>query len=275
MFTPYQSYKELLLAEIFIEARRSLGLDSASARLHSMYDLVETQSLHPLSVESMAKRQEVEFSPASASAFAITTPPLWELGRHNLSDPLAPAPRKKRRPKTAPNDGKGPDRSLQLELEAMRTPNHPSYLTSLEKASPSLASSSRRNSDAFPRSSGSVEEARDVQSQVLIPSLFSSKATGSVSKADVSSLPPSPPRSSESHRFDNREENNYQHRSLPPLPVGKQGILPNSPNPRSSNESQTLTNSSCEASVRPTCEIVASKRIPYSLDRGVANTRIG
>jgi len=279
-----QLYKQLLLADVFIEARRSLGLESASTRLHAMFDLNETQTPHLFPVETMARGQETGPNttvPANTTVILSPPPSAWEVSRRNLTDSLSPAPRK-RRPKTAPNDARdaAPESNLRDEMEC------PAELPLMdgkaqETSSPSLTSSSRPSSLAFPRSSGSLEEAKDVQSQVLTPSLFSSKAMMNPSpKVDPSSLPPSPPRSSESHCPYRMAESLDQHRSLPPSHLSQQRPLSSSLAPRWSTESQTLTNNSCDATAltlnfSPTSEIMlASKQLPnIPTERGLLYTK--
>lgn len=196
-----QHYKELLLAEVFIEARRSLGLESGSARLHSMFDLNESQTPHIFSGESYQRRDEVINSTTTSTVSPSSPTFAWSDGNYSFNNSLTPAPRK-RRPKTAPNEGRG----MFKEDVALKT--RTSTIAEKETSSPSLGSSSRRSSDAFQGSSGSMEgEAKEFHNQILTPSVFSSsKHYGPSPKSKVSSLPPSPPRSSESHTFSQMAE---------------------------------------------------------------------
>lgn len=215
-------------------------------RLHSMFDLVEVEQLLLVNRRGMPRAP----SPLSPS------PSTWSTVRLPEAAPsLSPAPRKKRRPKTAPirriesNGHFQPvgdtSREPSFDLDSLSAPAKDTSFLSLAE------SRINRISDAHYRNAGSADEtsraAEDAQIQVLTPALFSSRPTVPSPRKSAPSLPPSPPRSSESHNDPMTVE--VSKHGLPPLPLrfSSRSHTRFAVQPRWSSESQTLTNSSCEA----------------------------
>lgn len=193
-----QKYKTLNYAAIFIEARRCLGMESASLRLRSMFDIDQRQQhLNSASFES-PRREEREATVAAEIGLGLTAPSppsAWDTNpRKPLS--LSPAPRKKRRPKTDPIDHQESTEVFQETLPGSSSSDHRVWpSTSIESMSPSHGDSSRSSSGTGFHSSNPDQQQQS--HVVLAPSLFNSRS----SPLPPTSLPPSPPKSSESHRY--------------------------------------------------------------------------
>ncbi|UZJ52294.1 hypothetical protein CBS101457_001614 [Exobasidium rhododendri] len=223
--TESQRYKELLLAEVFIEARRSLGVDSADHRLHAIFDLdahlfpVDTfekdGEIRPVTTNSTASDSTTHTTAMSPST---TSPSFsWELGHRHSARSLTPAPRK-RRPKTAPIDGR---KVIQDDMDATTTrtlidQGTNSWTEVKEQRAPMPERSYSGHASMFPSQSCSSMEGdlRDYQNQILTPAVFSSKCS-----QKPLSLPPSPPRSTEGHSLAHTEESNNRAEIMSPTPV--------------------------------------------------------
>lgn len=177
-------YTELHLADVFIEARRSLGVDSMSSRLHSMFDV------NPMQVPNVTTMEAKRASMASDPPPMSTPPPsAWD---NNVRKPtsLTPAPRR-RRPKTTPTNKSCFVDDIQRRDTSSNgdspTFSNSSHLSSHRKASGSI-DSSLEGIDSGWTKEDQPQQRKD--SSVAFPSIHG-----------PTSLPPSPPKSIDSHHF--------------------------------------------------------------------------
>jgi hypothetical protein len=189
-----QEYKELHLADVFIEARRDLGIESMSMRLHSMFDMSQMQVSHATALE--ARRDAREMEPPSTSP---PPPSAWETNRRKHSS-LTPAPRKKRRPKTTANDFSHSVDDLNTEVAPFK-----------------ITLSSEVSSVPHPDSNGSLVSSAD-GSSTLHHGNADEKAA--LYRHNPASLPPSPPKSIDSHHY--AEVVPLASKQLPPAPPTNQ-----------------------------------------------------
>jgi hypothetical protein len=183
-----QQYRELHLADVFIEARRSLGVNSMSTRLRSMFDISQMQVPNATTLEARRDSRAMELPSTSSPP-----PSAWDNSLRKQTS-LTPAPRRRRRPKTTPTNHSCSVDDL-----------HQSEAT-FNEDSQSFSNSS--NLSHHPKANTSIDSSLDgINSSKWTKDSPHQKTFGKSSPVtfpmthDPASLPPSPPKSIDSHHF--------------------------------------------------------------------------